>query len=29
MRDKYKHYKNITREMLDEVKVGDLVKAND
>lgn len=25
----YKHYENITREILDTIKVGDLVRVND
>ena len=25
----YKHYENITREVLDTIKVGDLVRVND
>lgn len=29
MNKQYKHYTNITREILDAIKVGDLVKVND
>lgn len=29
MSDNYVHYNNITREILDTIKVGDLVKVND
>ena len=25
----YKHYENITREILDTIKIGDLVRVND
>ena len=29
MNNKYTHYRNVTKEILDNVKVGDLVKIND
>ena len=29
MNKEYTHYRNITREILDTIKVGDLVKIND